>query len=248
MTPKRNRRGKGQQLAKLLDQVVARLDKFVRDISWNSGEKPTFDSIPLQNASRLLLEMGLSGDVEYLNRLIDDFVELCRVVEASDQKYNRDCGLPALLWPAWNLLRFLKCLQDNVGSDPVSDSSNEQKLSKTEKVGKQSKAVCSQDYRSVNWFGNQYTLTPTQAACFRVLYESWEQGTPVIGEQTILEAADSNSQRLAHVFAKGKHPAWGTLIQSGPAKGTFRLQEPTSEAEETLIDVPALEDNLPEIV
>lgn len=85
-------------------------------------------------------------------------------------------------------------------------------------------AAHSTDFRSVNWYGTIYEFTPTQAACVRELWKNWEQGTPVVGEATILEAADSSSDRLRDVFSKD-HAAWGTLIQPA-GKGAFKLVEP----------------------
>jgi len=81
------------------------------------------------------------------------------------------------------------------------------------------------DFRSVRWYGTEYIFTPTQAACVRVLWEAWERGSPVVGQASILEAADSTGSRLRDVFEKGMHPAWGTMIV--PArKGAFRFAEP----------------------
>ncbi|NOX55286.1 MAG: hypothetical protein GXP27_12785, partial [Planctomycetes bacterium] len=81
------------------------------------------------------------------------------------------------------------------------------------------------DYRSVLWDGDTFTFTPLQAACVKILWEHREQGTPEVGEQTILTEADSDSNRLLNVFERGKHPAWGTLIVPGTRKGTFRLAD-----------------------
>ncbi len=84
----------------------------------------------------------------------------------------------------------------------------------------------STDYRTVRWSGDTFTFTPTQAACVKVLIENSVQGTPSIGEQTILEHAESSQGRLSNVFQNGNHPAWGTMIVSGPTKGTFRIAAP----------------------
>jgi hypothetical protein len=81
------------------------------------------------------------------------------------------------------------------------------------------------DFRCVRWFGAEHTFTGTQAACVKILWEHWEQGTPAVGEQTILEAADSSSGQLRDVFDKGSHSAWGTMIVEA-RKGAFRLQTP----------------------
>lgn len=84
--------------------------------------------------------------------------------------------------------------------------------------------VHSTDFRSIRWFGVLYTFTTTQAACVKVLWQNWEQGTPVISEVTILDEAGSAGHRLRDVFDKGNHPALGTMITSA-GKGAFQLTE-----------------------
>lgn len=83
------------------------------------------------------------------------------------------------------------------------------------------------DFTSVHWFGTDYTFSKTQAACLKVLWEAWEQKTPVLSEETILEQAGSAGSRLRDVFKskKGMHEAWGTMIIEA-GKGRFRLKEP----------------------
>ncbi|MEO8494180.1 MAG: hypothetical protein ABI614_03855 [Planctomycetota bacterium] len=80
------------------------------------------------------------------------------------------------------------------------------------------------DFRSVSWFGESYTFTPTQAACVKVMWRYWEQRTPALSELTILDEAGSSGDRLRDVFDKGKHPAWGTMITPA-GKGAFQLAE-----------------------
>jgi hypothetical protein len=79
----------------------------------------------------------------------------------------------------------------------------------------------SRDYRSVHWFGSNYSFTATQAACIQTLWEAWAAGTPEIGQETILDQAGSESKRLVEIF-KG-HDAWKTMIVPGSTKGTFKL-------------------------
>lgn len=86
-------------------------------------------------------------------------------------------------------------------------------------------AAHSTDFRSVRWFGERFTFTTTQAACIRILWQNWEQGTPVISELTVLDSAGATCDRLRDVFNKGKHPAWGTLVRPA-VKGAFCLAEP----------------------
>lgn len=86
----------------------------------------------------------------------------------------------------------------------------------------------SADFQSVHWYGQDYSFTPLQAACVRVLWEHWEEGTPIVGQQTILDKADSAGNRLRDIFRKNQvsHAAWGTMIVQ-VAKGRYRLQEPS---------------------
>jgi hypothetical protein len=79
------------------------------------------------------------------------------------------------------------------------------------------------DYRFVHWFGTDYTFTPTQAAVVRQLWEAWEDGTPGMGQETLLEGAKSEGSRLRDLF-RG-HPAWGTMI-AALGKGLFALTPP----------------------
>lgn len=82
----------------------------------------------------------------------------------------------------------------------------------------------SPDFRSVSWFSKSYSFTATQAACIKVLWEAWEQGTPEMGEPAILAEAESNSPRMRDIFRNS--PAWENLIVPGSTKGSFRLKEP----------------------
>jgi hypothetical protein len=84
----------------------------------------------------------------------------------------------------------------------------------------------SKDFRSVHWYGEDHTFSPTQAACVKVMWEEWENGTPDLGQDTILEhpEVEAESKRLVDVF-KG-HPAWGKMIVKGRTAGTYRLAEP----------------------
>lgn len=79
----------------------------------------------------------------------------------------------------------------------------------------------SPDYRSVHWHGQDYIFTPTQAAVVRLLWESWEDGNGDVGQETLLEAAGSESKRLRDLFKD--HPAWGNVIRSC-GKGIFSLE------------------------
>jgi len=87
----------------------------------------------------------------------------------------------------------------------------------------------SSDFRSCRWGTEQFTFTAQQAACIRVLWESRQRGTPDLSQITVLAEvesamADSRKPRLRDLFRK--HPAWGTMIVKGLARGTYRLADP----------------------
>ncbi len=83
----------------------------------------------------------------------------------------------------------------------------------------------SPDFRSLRWFGEVYSFTANQAPVVKCLYENWENGTPDVGDETLLSAVDHDAPpaRLSVLFRK--HPAWNTLIVLGETKGTKRLAE-----------------------
>jgi hypothetical protein len=82
----------------------------------------------------------------------------------------------------------------------------------------------STDFRSVYWFGTDYTFTATQAACVAALWTAWENGTPDVSQEHVLAQAGAESQRLSDVFSG--HSAWKTLIVAGGSKGAYRLKRP----------------------
>lgn len=80
------------------------------------------------------------------------------------------------------------------------------------------------DFRSVHWHGTDYAFSGTQAACVKVLWDAWENGTPEVSQATILVEAGSACDSLRSIFQG--HPAWGDLIVLGTAKGAYRLARP----------------------
>jgi hypothetical protein len=89
-----------------------------------------------------------------------------------------------------------------------------------------SAAVHSPDFRSVGWFGTVHSFTAGQARVVETLWNAWEQGTPDVGDETLLKAVDHEAPpaSLRNLFRN--HPAWGTMIVSGGSKGAHRLAEP----------------------
>jgi len=82
----------------------------------------------------------------------------------------------------------------------------------------------SEDFRSVHWFGLDFTFTANQAAVVKKLWEAWMNSTPVLSGESLLDASESESGRVSVVF-RG-NPACGTMIIRR-GKGSYRLQEPT---------------------
>ncbi|MHC4167924.1 MAG: hypothetical protein ACYSWQ_13270 [Planctomycetota bacterium] len=82
----------------------------------------------------------------------------------------------------------------------------------------------SADFRSVNWCGIRHSFTPTQAAIVKQLWDAWENGTPDVGQDTLLETAGSESKRLVDVFKD--HKTYRQVIGKGNTKGSYRLIEP----------------------
>jgi hypothetical protein len=83
----------------------------------------------------------------------------------------------------------------------------------------------SADFRSCTVHGEEYDFGPAQAAVVRQLWEAHDSGTPAVGQETLLEGAGLDGDRLRDVFRKNgqAHPAWGVLVVQGAGKGTFRL-------------------------
>lgn len=84
-----------------------------------------------------------------------------------------------------------------------------------------SSARHSPDFRSVVWGNAGFSFTKMQAAIVGILWGAWEQDTPDVGVDTLLEAVDATSSRLVDIFRN--HRAWGTMIVDGETKGSKRL-------------------------
>ncbi len=91
----------------------------------------------------------------------------------------------------------------------------------------------SPDYRSVLWYGTDYTFAPNQAACVKILWDAFLNRTPeVSGEYLITEADIQNSTQRIDIVFRG-NPAWGTMIVKGSRKGTYRLKAPEAKTAPT---------------
>jgi hypothetical protein len=94
------------------------------------------------------------------------------------------------------------------------------------------------DFRSVTWGSRDYQFTPAQAAVVKALWEAADNGTPEMGQETLLDAAGSEGRRLRDVFKLsdgGMHPAWGRFVVPGTSRGAYRL-DLTGQEHRTLTD------------
>jgi hypothetical protein len=79
----------------------------------------------------------------------------------------------------------------------------------------------SEDFRSVRWNGEVYDFSTSQAIVMEKLWQAWQDGTPAVAQETLLEAAESEGNQLRDLFKR--HPAWGKVIVQGPTRGTYQL-------------------------
>ncbi len=89
--------------------------------------------------------------------------------------------------------------------------------SKNEQVFKHS-----DDFRSVNLRGEQFTLTPQQAQAVEILHQAYLNDTPDLSQESILDRIGTTSTRLSDTF-RSDQKIWKTLIAQGAKRGTFRL-------------------------
>ena len=113
--------------------------------------------------------------------------------------------------------------------EPRDTDETSQPTNKVEETPVQSDVKHSTDFRSMLWFGTDYSFTEKQTSVVRLLLENWEAGTPDVGDETLLQEVDHEAPpaRLAVLF-RG-HDAWGTMIVPGGTKGTHRLSSPKAK-------------------
>jgi hypothetical protein len=87
------------------------------------------------------------------------------------------------------------------------------------------KARAGSDYRSVVLDEILYDFTPTQAAIIKQLWEASRNGTPAIGQETLVEEAGSAGELVRDIFRSGgrMHVCWGVALIQGPTKGSYQL-------------------------
>ena len=84
----------------------------------------------------------------------------------------------------------------------------------------------SPDFTSVRWDGELYKFSPRQRIIVAALWEAKESGCEFVGQEYLLELAESAVTRIRDLFKH--HPAWGKMIVSavpGGPPGAYRLAE-----------------------
>ncbi|MCC6238130.1 MAG: hypothetical protein IT299_11240, partial [Dehalococcoidia bacterium] len=79
----------------------------------------------------------------------------------------------------------------------------------------------SADFRSAQWNGQSFSLTPQQAQVVEMLLDAWLNGTPDLGQGYLLDRIGTTANELRFTFRDS--PAWGTLVVGGGTRGSFRL-------------------------
>jgi len=87
----------------------------------------------------------------------------------------------------------------------------------------------SPDYRSVNWCGEEISLSPMRAHVVEILHQAFLNGTPDVSQHYILETIGTTSTSLKEVFQEKDKESRirGRLIIQGRTKGTVRLHIPS---------------------
>jgi hypothetical protein len=84
------------------------------------------------------------------------------------------------------------------------------------------------DFRSVSWFGEQYSFSAQQAKAVEALWLAWEDGLAA-SDKAVLRACGSAAGRLGDVFKD--HPAWGAMVVKVRGRhGQHRLNPPPGYA------------------
>ena len=93
-----------------------------------------------------------------------------------------------------------------------------------------SEFIHSPDYRCIRRHGSVLTLSSREAEIVQMLHELYENGTPDIGQEYIINeicGPESNVKRLRDLFSDKR--VWKALVTKGKRSGTFRLNIEDSE-------------------
>ena len=142
-------------------------------------------------------------------------------------QFDGDDGTPVLRRTEWGfIVKNVRTLEEERDGGAVTAAVSAVRALLRPAGPQEAPPACrhSDDFRSVVWHGIQYSFTNIQARVVAVLYANWENGTPDVGMEFLLESANCRTSRLADVFRN--NPAWGTMIVDGATKGSKRLSDP----------------------
>lgn len=151
---------------------------------------------------------------DYLAEVNGRLESLCPPVPANELRIGR-AGLP------YNQTLDAMWLRVEIGLQNLRPSDHNEKQS--------ADARHSGDFRSVNWFGKLYEFSKPQAACVKILWEHWENGTPLVGwdylsaEAEIVDTGGKRDKNAKMSVVFRGSDAWGTMIVMGNTQGSLRL-------------------------
>jgi len=107
-------------------------------------------------------------------------------------------------------------------SDQVNEVLKQQTKAPVQQMNQLAQGIsAAPDYRCINCQGQIYTFTSRQSQIIEILFASYQNGTPDVGQDYLLETLNIDSTRLRDVFRSSD--AWGTLVIKGTKRGTYRL-------------------------
>ena len=165
----------------------------------------------------------IAGETERFNSSIRE--DACQGIRARREKLHHDrqlaeeLGFPTRHAPHAVATDMSPTGTPNVLIEPLAVSMEQQQTECTSDAKRLEISPC---YTSVHWAGQDFRLTPTQAAAFKLLCEYSLSQVPEVHQQSLLVEIESKAKRLAEVF-RSNRPARQALIVRGERKGTVRL-------------------------
>ena len=109
-----------------------------------------------------------------------------------------DSGRESLAWLSVRLEKQLNSAMRAIQNAAASLATGAGGLGPTE-AEQLGLATHSDDYRSVKWYGADYTFTPKQAKCIKALWKAWKSNTHV-SKDDLIRACDSSGTEVKDIF------------------------------------------------
>jgi hypothetical protein len=177
--------------------------------------------------------------MDLLTRLTDDIAAWCQAPGIPPDHFRKALlVIQAFRFPdpaARPSLRELDSALENCiivlhNIEPLLANPNQRPASAAATSKSQAKPTHSEDFTSVNWYGELYSFSKgQQAEVVKLLWAEYEKGEHGLSAETLAEKLDSQAARfrVRDVFRRkgAMHPAWGkTILQI--AKGVYALHKP----------------------